>query len=127
MKNINLYYGYIPQFSIDANLHPNRQIEELYKILLESTTDTIDIYCNSPYVLNEITLIEAHSHKNILHSTGISISNRHFEYLIDGKIVEGKYYKSMISDENLLNDKLGEANDKFSDLLDLEDKLKEKL
>ena len=75
-----------------------------------------------------ITLIEAYSNKNIPEDKkglyrGISITNRHFEITKDGIIIEGEYYKSMMSDQNLLNDKIGETNTLYSDLLDLEDTL----
>lgn len=123
MKNINLYYGYISKSTIDVNLHPDEQIKELHKIIETSDTDEIYIYCNSPYVLNEITLIEGYVHNNVPHPKGFEITNRHFEQLYDGTIIEGKYYKSMISDDNLLNNKLAESNDKYSELLDLSDQL----
>jgi len=124
MKNINVYYGYIPKITINANLHPDSQVEELHRLIIDSKENNIDIYCNSPYILNEIMLLEGYVHNNVPHPKGFEISNKHFEVLVNGNVVEGKYYKSMISDENLLNDKLGEANDRYSDLLDLADKLK---
>lgn len=127
MKHINIYYGYIPVFTIDANSHPDKQIELLHEILSESNNNIIDIYCNSPYILNEIMLIESYLSNNVPHPKGFEITNKHFEYTSDGQIIEGKYYKTMISDENLLNDKLGESNEKYSDLLDLSDKLKKEL
>ena len=122
MKNINFYYGYIPRNTIDANLHPDKQIEVLHKLIEESTTDEIEICCNSPYVLNEIMLIEGYTHNKVRHPKGFEITARHFECLfdvLDGSPIEGKYYKTMISDENLLNDRLGDANDKYDDLLAL--------
>jgi len=121
MKQINIYYGYIPESTIDANLHPDKQIEALHKLIKESTDDVIDICCNSPYVLNEIMLIEGYTSMNVPHPEGFELINKHFECLLDGSVVEGKYYKTMVSDENLLNNKLAECNDKYSDMLDLVD------
>lgn len=127
MINVNLYYGYIKQCTIDANKHPDEQVNDLIDLIKNCTDSELDIFSNSPYVMFRITLLEAYSNKNIptnqkLHGD-ITISNKHFEVLKDGTVVEGKYYKTMMSDENLLNDKLIECNDLFSDLLDLEDKL----
>jgi len=126
MIHINLYYGYIPKVTIDANLHPDKQIEDLHKMIDETET-SLEIYCNSPYVLNEIMLIEGYFHNNVPHPKGFEIINKHFECLMDGNIVEGKYYKTMISDDNLLNNKLGESNDKYSDMLELSDELNKKI
>ena len=128
MKQINLYYGHINQTTIDANMHPEEQLKYLREFIRNSNTNVVDIYCNSPYVLFDITLMEAYTNKNIAEENkgnykGISVTNKHFEVKEDGEIIEGKYYKSMISDENLLNDMLGKSNDNFSDLLDLEDRL----
>jgi hypothetical protein len=129
MIQVNLYYGHIKQYTIDANKHPELQKKDLIE-LLKSAVDIIDIYCNSPYIINNIILIEAYSripdeHRGIY--KGISIKNRHFEIKEDGNIVEGEYYKSMISDDNLLNNYIGKTNDEFSDFLELEDKLIKKL
>lgn len=125
MKQVNIYYGYIPVHTIDANLHPDEQLKALYFLLLKNE-EVLNIYCNSPYIINEITILEGYVSNNVPHPLGIKISNRHFECLKSGDIIEGKYYKSMISDDNLLNNKLAEGNDKFSDLLELSQELKEK-
>jgi len=117
MKEIFLYYGYIKEVTIDANKHPNDQITDLHKLLIENKKH-FDIYCNSPYVMSEITIIEGYRSYNIHHYLG-EFSNKHFEVMADGSFVEGKYYKSMMSDENLLNNKLADGNDRFSDLLDI--------
>lgn len=125
MQELRIYYGYIKTNTIDANLHPDLQIKALLEYIRKSTDSVIEIYCNSPYVLFNITLIEAYCDKKIAEKNNpyfdISVTNKHYEVLENGDIVEGKYYKNMISDENLLNDKLGEANDNFSKLLELED------
>ena len=125
MKNIKLYYGYINKFTIDVNLHPDQQIINLEKFIIESEDETvINIYSNSPYVLFHLTLLEGYKNYNIPHPTGIMITNKHFEVKENGDVIEGKYYDTMISDDNLLNDKLGESNDKYVELLELVDKLK---
>jgi hypothetical protein len=146
MVNVKLYYGYITTSTIDANKHPNEQLTDLIKLIQETTNGELHIYCNSPYVLNMIRLIQAYTSKSIPFSTdikttnqhfedyrvflgssaggGIKTTNQHFEVLKNGDIVEGGYYKAMISDVNLLNDKLGESNDNFIKLLELEDNLK---
>lgn len=130
MTNINLYYGYIPHSTLDANKHPDEQVADLIKLLEDSKDlSSIDIYSNSPYIMFRITLLFGYSNKNIpvdkrLHGD-ISITNRHFEILKDGTIVEGDYYKGMISDDCLLNNRLAESNDLYSDLLELEDALQQ--
>ena len=124
MKKIILYYGYITQFTIDANKHPDEQTKDLYDLIKNSKEKSIIIYCNSPYIINEITVLEGYTHNNVPHPDNIKITNKHFEIMKDGSIVEGKYYESMISDENLLNDRLGESNDRFADMLDLKQKVK---
>lgn len=124
MVNVKLYYGYITTSTIDANKHPNEQLTDLIKLIQETNNGELHIYCNSPYVLNMIRLIQAYTSKSIPFSTDIKTTNQHFEVLKNGDIVEGRYYKAMISDVNLLNDKLGESNDNFIKLLDLEDNLK---
>lgn len=130
MTNINLYYGYIPYSTLDANKHPDEQVADLIKLLEDSKElPSIDIYSNSPYIMFRITLLFGYSSKNIpvdkrLHGD-INITNRHFEILKDGTIVEGAYYKGMISDDCLLNNKLDESNGLYSDLLDLEDALQQ--
>lgn len=128
MKKVNLYYGYNPQTTIDANKHPDEQIKDLINIL-RNGDKVIDIFSNSPYVQFRLTLISAYSEKEIPDDLlddmykGLNISCKHFEIKSDGTVIEGDYYKSMMSDINLLNNKLGENNDLFSDLLDIEYKL----
>lgn len=117
MKEIFLFYGYIDKSTIDANKHPSEQLSDLYE-WIGTGQEHYNIYCNSPYILNEITLIEGYTSNGIDHPLG-KFSNKHFEVLEDGSIIEGKYYKSMISDDNLLNNKLGESNNRYSDLLDI--------
>lgn len=125
MKEIKLYYGYINQSTIDANKHPDEQRKELLELIRNSQENVIEIYSNSPYVMFYITLIHGFSNKNIPEKyqrefKGIRITNKHFEVLKDGSVVEGEYYKGMMSDDCLLNNKLDETNEWFSDLLDLE-------
>ena len=128
MTNIHLYSGYIPYSTLDANKHPDEQVADLIKLLEDSKEmPSIDIYSNSPYVMFRITLLFGYSNKNIppdkrLHGD-INITNKHFEILKDGSIVEGKYYKGMISDDCMLNNKLDESNGLYADLLDLKNLL----
>lgn len=119
-KKIHLNYGYIPHTTIDCNLHPERQIEELHFLLESEDSDIIEIYCNSIYVMNEIILIEGYRHNNVPHPKGFKITTKHFEWsLIKDEPIEGKYYQSMISDDNMLNNKIKEANERYSDMLKL--------
>lgn len=128
MKTVNVYYGYINQVNIDANLHPDLQIKALINKILEAKDDELNIFCNSPYVLAYITLIEAYTNKKIPaeHNPyfNIPIKNRHFEILGDGTVVEGKYYKTMIDDDNLLYNKTREINDAYSKLQEIKRDLK---
>jgi len=143
MKQVNLFYGYspliVPEYFrdkssgviwyIDANKHPDEQINDLIKIL-KNNDEIIEIFSNSPYVHFRLTLISAYSEKEIPDDKikdemykGLNIKCRHFEIKSDGNVIEGKYYKSMMSDDNLLNNKLAENNELFSELLDIENKL----
>lgn len=118
MKEIKLYYGYINKYTIDTNKHPDEQLEDFYNLLRNSNEDTIIIYSNSPYIINEITIVNGYFYNNIPHPEGFLITNKHFEILQDGTIKEGKYYKGMISDDNLLNNKLAEGNAKYDEILE---------
>lgn len=126
--NVNLYYGYINHSTIDANKHPDDQVLDLINLIKNCDTDVLNIYSNSPYVMFRITLIFGYSNKNIpvehrLYGD-INITNKHFEILKNGDIIEGSYYKGMMDDKCLLNNKLAETNDLFANLLDLEDTFK---
>ena len=130
MKEINIYYGYItPTF--DANQHPEVQRQLLLSLIKTNDSDEIHIYCNSPYVLFYLTIIQAYSNSQIPNEhrgiyKDISIKVKHFEVLKSGTVVEGGYYKDMITDENILNDYLGKSNDEYSDFLDLQQKFENK-
>ncbi|MGV8961951.1 MAG: hypothetical protein ACOH2V_01040 [Candidatus Saccharimonadaceae bacterium] len=127
MIHIKLYYGYINMYTIDANKHPDEQVKDLYVLLKQCKEESnLKIYCNSPYILNELVIIEGYTHEHVPHPEGFEVTTKHFEILKDGQIVEGEYYKSMVSDENLLNSKLGETNDRYSDMLELSQELERK-
>lgn len=129
MKRVNIYYGNIKQFTIDANKHPELQRMDLINIIKNNDTKIIDIYCNSPYVLFYLTLIRCYSESNIPNNErgifkDIEIETKHFEITIDDKTIEGLYYKDMISDKNLLNNYLELTNKEISEFFDINDKYK---
>lgn len=129
MKTVNLFYGYLPQITIDANLHPEEQINALCDLLIKATQqnlDVVNIYSNSPYIQFNLTLIHAYVNskippeKNPYHKI-FPFENKHFEIKKNGDIIEGEYYKGMMSDKCLLNDYLAKSNDDYSVFLNLED------
>ena len=114
MKLVNVYYGHLPAYNIDANKHPDLQLLDL-KNLLENSDDVVNIYCNSPYVLFGVTLIHAYTNSKIPaefnpYSNIPPITNKHFEIKENGDIIEGTYYNNMINDENLLKFLRSESN-----------------
>ena len=127
MKRIvKIYYGHISTSTIDANKHPELQIQDLISLLKNSTSD-VEIFCNSPYVLFYLTLIHAWVNSPIPLDQSpypdiAPFDNQHFEVKENGDAIEGSYYKGMISDENILNNIIMESNDKFSEFLDAEEK-----
>lgn len=126
MRLVKVYYGNLSICTIDANKHPDLQLQELKK-LLENSNGDVEIHSNSPYVLFNITLIHSYVNSKIPaeynpFSNVAPFINKHFEIKENGDIIEGAYYKEMISDENLLNDMLGKSNDDFSYFMELENK-----
>lgn len=123
MTNVKVYYGYIDEPTLDGNKHPEEQINDLIS-LIKSSEGEVSIFTNSPYILNEIVLIESYSSSKIPNEergnyADLNITNQHFEITKNGEVIEGEYYHTMISDNNMLNMYLSKCNDKFADFLDL--------
>lgn len=97
---VKLYYGYISQFTINANLHPKIQKDELHWQIRNCTTDVLEIACNSSYVLERLKLIEKYSSKpNELKGIlwkDMNITLKYFEVLIDGTVAERILHKGLL-------------------------------
>jgi len=146
-KEINAKY--IPKYFIniveepEQNLFPTSQRLLLNELLAYNQGDNqLIMTTHSPYLLNYLTLaVEADKLKeqakqatpelqaqlsNIVPFPATVAGKDLTIYQLDeitGTISKLKTYKGLPSDENYLNDGLGETNTLFSQLLDLEDKL----
>jgi hypothetical protein len=124
--NVNIIYGFFDKATIDANLHPSIQ-EELCLIYLKNNDEhePLLIYTNSIHVLGCIILANAYEKHNIPNDLrgkfkGFAVKRvRHFYSKPGGKLVEGKYYKDMVSNDNLLNNLIEQQNKDYGKLLDL--------
>lgn len=128
MKNLTIYIGEYDQTknTIDANLSPSRQCEKLYEYLnyhIENNLDIV-IYTNSPYIINKLTNLQGYFTYNVkceYFNHELSHEFNAFEVLNDGSMKTIEKYKEMISDENLLNDSLGDSNEEFGKILEMHD------
>ena len=130
MKRINLYYGWLDYtITIDANRHPDYQLNKLLELLRTPDMEVFNIFSNSIYVINELTIIQGFEINGIpddmrgIYSGIGPFEIKHYEIGENGKAVEGEYYREMISDNNLLNNRIGEGNDRYSNILDMADQL----
>ena len=59
---IKVYIGdYFHNNTINANIHPERQIERLIRFLnseVKKDNSDIEIYTNSPYILNKLMILQ---------------------------------------------------------------------
>lgn len=125
MKNLLINIGYYQKElnTIDANLHPDEQYVQLVSFLedrIENGEDIV-IYTNSPYIFDKLTILQGYNTHNVPCTYFKYVLDHNFmclEFLIDGTTKIINKYKEMISDENLLNDRLGESNEEFSTILD---------
>lgn len=122
---IKVYIGdYFHDNTINANIHPKRQIEGLLHYLdkeVKNNNQNIEIYTNSPYILNKLIVLSEYSYKKIKcnYFDHNIIQCDAFEILENGEIKKVGKYKNLISDDNLLNNAIQESNDEFSDILEL--------
>ncbi|MBI1307950.1 MAG: AAA family ATPase [Bacteroidetes bacterium] len=125
----------------EQNLYPSSQQSILHSLLQfnnQITENTLLITTHSPYILMYLTLcIEADKLKklttddnfnsklnNIVPLSSTIDSNDLSIYEFNeknGTIKKLKDYKGLPSDENMLNNNLGQTNDAFSELLEMED------
>lgn len=119
IREIKFYYGSLDECTFDEKLHPTIQKELLINFLLDDNKTIIK--SNSQYLLNLAILLHSYSYNEIpYHNIKIPKFNlRHFEIAVDNSIIEGDYYKGIISDDNLLNTNVNKLNTEFGDLLDL--------
>jgi predicted ATPase len=126
----------------EQNLFPTSQRQVLNTLLgfnNQEETNKIVITTHSPYLINYLTLavkaeslsgkVESPSHKKKLDA--IVPYNSHlkgsdlivYEFTGDGKISKLKDHKGMPSDDNELNYELGETNELFAQLLEIQQRL----
>ena len=121
---INIFIGnYESRSTIDANIHPEIQINNLLAFLKHKSdsNDYITIYTNSIYILNKIMILQLYGKKNVecdyfKHKiTECAV----YEVKLDNSISKVANYKGTISDDNLLNNMIGDSNEEVSKILEL--------
>lgn len=125
----------------EQNLFPDSQQSVLYELLKyanEVSNSKLIITTHSPYMINYLTLaVEADRLKNLVKTEALKQKlskivplsstlngNDLVVYQLDeqnGTIEKLQTYKGLPSDQNYLNIGLAEANEQFSNLLDIED------
>jgi predicted ATPase len=127
----------------EQNLFPESQQKLLYSLLDFNNMNEgnkLIVTTHSPYLINYLTLaVKAHALKN---STANDIELERISKIVplestikaedlviyqlnevDGSIRKLKSYKGLPSDENKLNEKLGESNEQFAQLLEIQQSL----
>lgn len=120
----------------EQNLYPESQGKVLYELLecMNSNKDNqLIITTHSPYILSYLTLsakaaellnkgVPADKIEKIVPEKSAVDGNRItiYETKEDGSITKLSPYENLPSDENLLNKAMAEGNEKFAELLDLE-------
>lgn len=120
----------------EQNLYPESQGKVLYELLecMNSNKDNqLIITTHSPYILSYLTLsakaaellnkgVPADKIEKIVPEKSAVDGNRItiYETKEDGSITKLSSYENLPSDENLLNKAMAEGNEKFAELLDLE-------
>lgn len=120
----------------EQNLYPESQGKVLYELLecMNSNKDNqLIITTHSPYILSYLTLsakaaellnkgVPADKIEKIVPEKAAVDGNRItiYETKEDGSITKLSPYENLPSDENLLNKAMAEGNEKFAELLDLE-------
>lgn len=120
----------------EQNLYPESQGKVLYELLecMNSNKDNqLIITTHSPYILSYLTLsakaaellnkgVPADKIEKIVPEKSAVSGNKItiYETKEDGSITKLSPYENLPSDENLLNNAMAEGNEKFAELLDLE-------
>lgn len=121
---INIFIGnYESKSTIDANIHPEIQINNLLAFLKHNSdrNDYITIYTNSIYVLNKIMILQLYNKKNVdcdyfKHKiTECAV----YEVKLDNSISQVADYKGTVSDDNLLNNMIESSNEEVAKILEL--------
>ena len=122
MKNLEIFIGNIFMPTIDANKHPKEQKERLYAYLTRHhKRECLSIYTNSIYVISALTVLQGYHIHNVkceYFHLPFDWNVRFYEILEDCTRVEIETYKGMISDENMLNNAIGEANEEYDKILE---------
>ena len=119
MKTINVYYGHIIWITINANDPPKEQLKQLNFLINElKDGQQLDVFTNSPYVINELTLLSYQ--KKILLGEVIEyqMDNSGRQVKVPVVLYEASNGSKMIPDDNLLNDSLGQFNERFAKILE---------
>ena len=124
MKKIKVYIGdYIGESTIDANKHPQSQIDDLISLLttsFENDNDELTINTNSIYVLNKLMVLQGYYHHGVkcdYFKYDFNVDVDVFEVKDNNVIVDVPKYKFLVSDDNLLNNYVRLSNDEYSEIL----------
>ena len=141
LKQLNDKYTYSRFINIieepEQNLYPTSQrnlLFELLQLLNLKEVNRFVLTTHSPYIINYLTLAikakQLYNNEGVDHErlaaivpkeSAIEAERVHiYEMKTDGSISLLPFTYGLPSDENTLNDQLGEFNDQFSDLLDLQ-------
>lgn len=129
LKRIRVFIGYYgmdgTNSTIDANNHPEEQIELLLNVLedsFEKNIEVLNIYTNSPYVLNKLMILQGYAYHGVdcnYFKYKLDFPVDVFEVKKDSSIIEVSKYKFITSDNNLLNNALSDSNEEFAKILEL--------
>lgn len=122
---IKVYIGdYFHNSTINANIHPEKQIEKLLHYLnkeVKNNNQNIEIYTNSPYILNKLMILQIYHHKNVKceYFEHKIIECDVFEITLEDEIIEVPKYKYIVSDDNLLNNMINQSNKEHAEILEI--------
>lgn len=121
MKKITIFIGYFTQEpTIDANTHPEIQEAELLKLISDTSNSELEIFTNSIYVINKLTVLQGYHRKGVTCPyfggfLGFEIDV--MEVTKSGEYIKVPKYKDMMSDDNLLNNWIDKSNQEYSEIL----------
>ena len=121
MKITIIIGDYEASNTIDANLSPKKQYELLLNLLRNKIIQDEDftIHTNSLFVINKITVLQSYSKHNVncgYFDLKIPEEIRFFE-MKDNQLFKISDYKGLISDDNMLNNAIGDSNEEYAEIL----------
>lgn len=121
MKITIIIGDYEASNTIDANLPPKKQYELLLNLLREKIIQNEDfiIHTNSLFIINKITVLQGYSKHNVkcdYFDLKMPEEIQFFE-MENNNLKKINDYKGLISDENMLNNAIGDLNNEYSKIL----------